>query len=99
MAERKKVTTPTFRASFLAVFEARAFEEGEAKYSVSAIWDEKDDLSALKAIAKQAAVDKWGAKQPSNIRSPFRKGEEKEGVEGYGAGKVFTNLTTKNPPG
>ena len=99
MADRKKVTTPVFRASFVNVFEARAFEGGDAKYSVSAIWPEGTNLDDLKAIVKAAAVEKWGAKLPGNIRSPFRKGEEKEGIEGYGAGTTFTNITSKNPPG
>jgi len=95
----EKVTTPEFRASFAHVFKPRAFKEGqEPKYSVVMLFDEKEDLSALKKLAKAAADDKWPKGIPTNLRSPFRKGSEKPDLDGY-EGKVFITASSKMQPG
>lgn len=103
MATNSNVMTPQFRASFANVFRpGKAMEAGqEPKYGVMMLFDKTSDLSALKAAAQQAAVDKWGAdksKWPKNLKSPFRDQGEKEG-EAYVAGAVFITATSKQKPG
>ena len=72
-ADREKVTTPEFRLSFPAVFQPRAFQGGEPKFSVSMIFAKDADLKALKAIAKKAVEAKWGKKQPPNLRKMVKR--------------------------
>ena len=103
MATNQNVMTPKFRASFANVFRpGKAMEEGgEPKYGVMMLFDKDADLSALKAAAQRAVVDKWGAdkaKWPKNLRSPFRDQAEKEG-DAYVAGAYFITATSKQKPG
>lgn len=103
MATNQNVMTPKFRASFANVFRpGKAMEEGqEPKYGVMMLFDKGADLSALKAAAQQAVVDKWGAdkaKWPKNLRTPFRDQADKEG-DAYVAGAIFVTATSKQKPG
>ena len=80
MAE-KTLITPDFRASYVQVFRAKAQKQPDgtlsaAKFSIRACFPPNTDLSALKAAAQQAAVDKWGSSIPKTMRSPFRLNEE-----------------------
>lgn len=98
----KTIQTPKARLSYPNLFKARAMEEGqEAKYSCSLIFDADAQKSPAFALMKQqaalAAKEKWGDKIPSNLRSPFRSGDEK-GDEAY-AGAIFINSTSKLKPG
>lgn len=85
-----KAVTPTFRASYLTVFEPRAFEDGPEKYSVEMLFHKtKTDLTELKKKMHSVAVLAWGkdkAKWPKNFRWPFKDGDEKED-----AGEVYLN--------
>lgn len=99
----KKCLTPKFRASFAHVFRPQpAQEEGkDPKYGITMLFDKGEDLSKLKAAAKEALVEKWGAdktKWPKNIRLPFRDQEEKD-FDGYVPGAIFVNATSKQRPG
>ena len=94
-----KVMSPEFRVSFASVFEARSFEDkGDKKFELTALFPKTTDLSALKTLARTAAVDKWGDKMPGDLRSPFRDGSEKPDLEGY-ADHIFVKMTTKQRPG
>jgi hypothetical protein len=78
------------------------------EYAVVAVFPKGTDLSALKAAAQEACVDKWGAdpkKWPKNLKNPFRKHEERKDEEtgampeGYEEGGIFINLKSeKNKP-
>lgn len=100
----KKVITPEFRASFPQLFEAKSFQNQDAKFSVVMLFDKKTtDLKAMKKAAANAAIEKWGAdkaKWPKNLRDPFRDGEEKADMEGY-KGCTFVSASSKaeNRPG
>lgn len=89
MAE-KTVITPDFRGAFVQIMRAKAGKNDDgtpsaAKFSIRAVFPPNADMSALKAAAHQAAVDKWGDKVPKSVRSPFRLNEELEKpVEGIG---------------
>lgn len=101
--EGAKFLTPTFRASFMNVFEPKAFEDGDdEKYSVDMLWNKKkSDLSAFKKKIDELAVKAWGkdkAKWPKNYRPPFKDGDEKEDAEAY-AGHVYAKADSTQPPG
>lgn len=107
----EKTTTPTFRVSYPNVFRARKNDlSGKDEYSVVAVFDPEAQKSpqyaAMVDRAKAAIVEKWGpdkAKWPQNLRSPFRKCEErmKDGKlpDGYMAGGIFVNLKSMQQPG
>lgn len=92
-----RVITPEAIISYPTLFEPRASEEGkQPKYSCALIFPEGTDLTELKAAAKEAAVEKFGAKLPKNLRMPFRDdGEEK----GYPEGSIFFNARGTRKPG
>jgi len=104
-----KVMTPVFRVSFPQVFEAKKInDEGKAKYGLTMLFtmaeinknpDEKKKWDAMIAACKTIAAEKWPKKMPANLQNPFRKGEEKEQYQGYGAGVIFISATTTTRPG
>lgn len=75
-----KELTPEFRVGFPAVFKPRKNEQnGQMEYSVQALFPKGADLSKLKAVAKQACIEKWGEdpkRWPEPLKNPFRKQEE-----------------------
>jgi hypothetical protein len=89
------IVTPLFRLSFPQLFEAKSFQGGEAKYSLTMLFGPDADLTELKEAAKAVAVEKWGAdKIPGNLRSPFRSGSEKEHLDGYDETITFIRATS-----
>lgn len=99
----KPLITPLARLSYASLFRAKAPAEGaEPRFSCTLIFDEdaqsKPEFAAMRKAAAECAKEKWGDKIPSNLRSPFRDGGEKD-QEGYGPGKVFMNVSTKQRPG
>lgn len=114
-ADPTKVTTPEFRASFPFVFKPRFNKEKpteEGKFGIAMLFrveadsakpDEKVvDIRPLVAAATAAAVAQWGAdktKWPKSLKWPFRKGEEKDHLDGYGKGVIAVGATSKQQPG
>lgn len=110
-----KVLTPEFRVSFPNVFKPRVNKEkpGEpGKYTISMLFrieadptkpEEKVvDIRPLVAAATAAAVEKYGAdktKWPKGLKFPFRKAEEKEGLDGYVKGLIVVGATSERQPG
>ncbi|MBR1625616.1 MAG: DUF2815 family protein [Bacteroidales bacterium] len=98
----KKVVTPTFRASFVNVFEPRQNEQsGKLEYSVKMIFDKDADLTGLKEIIKEAIRNKWGNNPPKNLKMPLRNGNESD-LDKYpeDADKVIANAkSVAYPPG
>jgi hypothetical protein len=104
----RKTLTPKFRVSFPWVFTPQPPMEGsppgtQPKYGVVMLFDEAaqktPEYEAMRKLANAAVKEKWGDKVPPNLRSPFRKGEEKADLEGYGPGVVFVSATSKMQPG
>ena len=91
-----KIITPKFRASFVNVFEARENLQGKKKYSLVMLFDKEADLSPLRALLKEVAVDKWGDKL-TGIKTPFRDGNEKS-YEGY-EDKTYATASAMQKPG
>ena len=101
---KSNVMSPKFRAFYANVWEPRAMQEGkEPFYSVMMVFDKEaqatDEFKALKREAMKAAKEKFGEKLPSNLRTPFRKGEEKLDTNGMEADFVFVNAKSKYQPG
>lgn len=104
-----KLLTPVFRVSFPSVFEASSYEGGAPKFSVCAVWEpakftakDKELWKAMQDLADKVSVDKFKKKLaalPANFKKPFRDGEEKADLVGFGAGKIFSNLSSKMRPG
>ena len=106
------ILTPKFRVSYPNVFRAKKNDlSGKDEFSVVALFPKGSDLRALQAAAKEVTVEKWGAdpkKWPKNLRSPFRKHEEKmtetdDGKQVYPSGMeeggIFMNLKSSQKPG
>jgi len=109
--EGVKVTTPTFRASFMNVFTPQAYEDGPEKYSVEMLFDKKKtDLKPMRAKLKEICVTAWGKdekKWPKNFRWPFKDGDDRdsftedapeERLETY-SGHLFCRADSLNQPG
>lgn len=106
--KREPIYTPEFRVSYPYVFEPRLNDMNEKEkleYSVVAVFAPDADLSGLKKAAAAAMKEKWGDKKPKNLRSPFRKCDEREDEEsgempeGYEKGGHFMNLRSTQQPG
>lgn len=99
-------TTPTFRASYPYVFEARKNElNGKDEFSLVALFGKGIDITPLRAAANAAVIKKWGpdkAKWPQNLKSPFREHKEKmkEGKypDGYEDGGIFITFKAQDRP-
>lgn len=108
--EIKKFVTPPFVASWTnTVFEAKSVDGGEPKYGLTAIWDpsrfteaDKKRWAAIQGEMDSEALRLFKKKMadlPANFKKGLRDAAEKEGMEGYEAGKLFASLTTKLKPG
>lgn len=101
--KRAVLLTPKALLSFPHLFRPAAMEEGqEPKYSASLLFSPEaqatPEFAALKAAATAAVTEKWPNAVPANLRSPFRKCEEKDVYAKY-AGWIFINVSTKDRPG
>lgn len=109
MAEIKKVWSPVGVVSFPKVFEPDSYQGSAPKYSLTLIFEpakftaaEKKLWAAMIALADEKSIEKFKKplKQlPNNFKKPFRDGEEKADLQGYGAGKVFCSFSSKMRPG
>ena len=97
-----KVVIPA-RLSYCNLFEPKAINDGDEKYSVSLIIPKSDTKTiakieaAIKAAA-QAGVAKLGGKVPANLKSPLRDGDtEREDDPAY-ENSYFINANSKQAP-
>lgn len=100
----ENVITPEFRASYVHAFTPQTPMKSTdtPKYSVTMLFPLDADLSALKAEAKRAATEAWGAdesKWPVNWRNPFRDQGEKPDSAGYVRGAKFISARSTEKPG
>lgn len=85
--ERVVIKTPEGRVSFASVFEKSVFGDGKPAYELTLLFPKGTDMTALKALAAQAARDQWGEKLKDTVvagkvtvqaikpRSPVRDGD------------------------
>lgn len=84
-----KVIIANARLSYANIFEPKAFEGQEPKYSVSLIIPKSDkETITLIKTAIQNAIDLgkekyWGGKLPKNLKNPLRDGDEEREDEAY----------------
>lgn len=102
--------TPEFRVSYPNVFKSKKNDlNGKEEYSLVALFPKGADLTKLVEAAKQAIEDKWGANKPANLRSPFRKQEDRAKLDevsgkkvlpsGMEEGATYLNLKSEQRPG
>lgn len=102
--DKRRLITPPFRVAFPAVFEPKAFEDQEPKYSIVMLFDKKKtDISAMENAVLKVAQERWGKdekKWPKSVRFkwPFKDGDEKEDLQGY-PGNTYCTATSKQRPG
>jgi hypothetical protein len=110
--EKKRLATPPFRLSFPNLFVARLSSDepgAKPKFGCSAIWTpklftERDKklwtalLAELDRVAREEFKKPW-KDLPDYVKRGLRDGAAKEGLEGYGPGTRFANITSNNRPG
>lgn len=113
----KSIITPEFRVSYPKVFkpEPNKLKGGKLEYSIVALFPKNADLTALKKLATEAAVEKFGAEKAKllhsqgKLRMPFRDQGEKAFIDeatqkemlpaAHEKGAMFLNLRTEQKPG
>lgn len=93
----KKIITPQFRVSFPHIMNAAKNMQGNMRYSLVMLFPKSVDLSKLKEIAREAAVEKWGDKIPEDLKHPFRDGNSKT-YDGY-KDTIFCSTQSVARPG
>lgn len=100
-----KVITGKVRLSYAHLFEPQAIDGGEEKYSTSILIPKEDKetlrkiKAAIEAAKQQGIKDKWGGKEPPNLKLPLRDGDvERPDDEAY-VGHYFLNASSKMKPG
>jgi len=99
-----KVVIANARLSYANIFEPKAFEGQEPKYSVSLIIDKDDkDTIALIEEAIENAVDQgkekyWSGKRPGNLKLPLRDGDDERPDDENYQNAYFVNANSKNAP-
>lgn len=99
-----RVITPEGILSYPHLDAPQKAEEGKkAKFSATIIFPAGTDLTALKAAAAQAVVEKYGPtkaaellKPDSSFKKPFRTDVSEKG---YPEGSTFINARSDNKPG
>lgn len=108
-----KIVTPEFRLSYPAVFQPKLNKlNNKMEYSVEALFPKSADLSAMKAAAKEAIVEVFGAdpaQWPKNLRTPFKDQKDKAYIDevtgktvqpaGTEVGAIFLNFKSERKPG
>lgn len=106
----QKFVTPVFRISFPNLFTPQpGMNGGKPKYGCSAVWEpalfsdkEKVLWAEIGRALNEASLTRFKKPWkdlPANIKRGVRDGAEKEGLEGYGPGTKFANLTSMMRPG
>lgn len=102
-----KVVTGKVRFSYVNIFKARSFQQGQdEKYSICLLIDKKDKVTlskikaAVEAAKQQGIADKWGGKLPANLKLPLRDGDAERADEAdeY-TGMFFINANSNQKPG
>lgn len=108
---KRKFITPPGRLCFAAIFEkGRQMEggTGEPKYEGHLVFDvaylkknpaELKRFNDIKRACEELAMEKFKKPLSSFTHQPFRKGEDKEHLEGFGAGTIFIHPKSKRRPG
>jgi hypothetical protein len=92
------------RISFANIWEPKAINGGEEKYSVSCVIPKSDKKTlakiekAIEAAKEDGKVRRWGGKIPPNLKLPLRDGDiDRPDDENY-ADCYFINASSKDAP-
>lgn len=99
-----KILLKKVRISYPNLFQARAYEGSEPKFSAAYLMDPKHPgVKLVKDTMAQVANEKWGAKGEATLKALIaagkvclRNGDEKDS-DGY-EGMVFVNASSKKRP-
>lgn len=96
-----KCITPEATLSYPAIFEPKADDHGNLKFSATFVFAPGADLSALRAEAERVGREKFGAKydtlkKSSSFKTGFRDDAE---AKGYEEGSIYINASSKQQPG
>jgi len=72
------VNTPKGQIAFPKVFRPEMNDAGKEIYSCTVLVDNKQDITNIKKIVKEAATEKWGEKLPKPLGLPYKDGNEKD---------------------
>jgi hypothetical protein len=101
----QSILTPPGVSSFLNLQTPRAVVTGgELRYSLTIIFDKaqqaRPEFKALQEGIDAALKEKWPARLPVGLKSPFHDAAEKAGqYEGYKPGDIFISPWSKTQPG
>jgi hypothetical protein len=101
----QKILTPKGVCSFLNLKTARAISEGaEPKFSLNIIFDKaaqsSPEFANLQKAIDQVLKERWPAKLPAGLISPFHDCADKAGqYDGYKAGDIYISPWSKIAPG
>lgn len=78
--KKSKMKTPEFRVSFPNLLTPKGFGDQKPKYSVTMLIPKTVDISALKKMVSDAALEMWPdpTKRPKKIINPIKDGDTDE---------------------
>lgn len=92
------------RISFANIWEPKAINGGEEKYSVSCIIPKSDTKTiekiqkAIEAAKEDGKTRRWGGKIPPNLKLPLRDGDIDRPDDDSYVDAMFINATSKDAP-
>lgn len=92
------------RISFANIWEPKAINDGEEKYSVSCIISKSDTKTiakiqqAIEAAKEDGKTRRWGGKIPPNLKLPLRDGDIDRPDDDSYVDAMFINATSKDAP-
>lgn len=92
------------RISFANIWEPKAINDGEEKYSVSCIIPKSDTKTiekiqkAIEAAKEDGKTRRWGGKIPPNLKLPLRDGDIDRPDDDSYVDAMFINATSKDAP-
>lgn len=97
----KSIVTPEAILCFPNLFEPTSFEGSERKtYNCVLVFPKGTDLTALKALAKEAFAEKFPSGAKGSTRNPFRDGNENADEWGeHFRDATFIRVSSNNKPG
>ena len=108
MPEKKttKVVTGKCRLSYCHIWEpSSAVDGGEKKYSACIVIPKSDKVTvkkirdAIEAAIQLGKQTKWGGKEPKNLKTPLRDGDEEREDDKVFANAWFLNANSNRKPG
>ena len=87
----RQITTKKFRTSFVNVFTPRPNMQGDLKYNLSMIFDNKEDIAEIIQIVREVATQHWGT-IPKTLKVPWSNGNDKKDKQ---TGEVYVGYENK----